>query len=81
MHVNPAFRCGVKLDEKRRAMGDLKQSEANKASAIHTPVNLPTWGLRAQVCRRLRKVGALGRLGMEKVNRADSESRALGSLR
>ena len=49
--VNPAFRFGVNQEEKLRAAGALKRSRTNAASAIHSPLNLPTWDHFAAVVR------------------------------
>ena len=56
MRVDPAFRFGVQPGEKIQAAGDLKQSETSKASAIHTPTNLPPWDHAAQVRMSFRKL-------------------------
>ena len=42
--ANPASRFGVQKGSKLRAADDLKRSQTNRAAAVKTPVNLPTWG-------------------------------------
>ena len=42
--VDPASRFGLPQGGKLTAADDLKGSHANRAAAVRTPVNLPTWG-------------------------------------
>ena len=53
--VNPAFRFGVQQGEKLRAVDDLKRSQTNRAAAIRTPVNLPTWDHFSAVIRTFQE--------------------------
>ena len=55
--VNPAFRFGARQGEKLRAVDDLKRSPANRAAAVQTPVDLPTWGHFTTIFRQLQGAG------------------------
>ena len=72
MQMNPAFRIAVKQEGNPRAAGDRKQIETYKASATPAPpINLQTWGHRAQVCRSFRKQGFRDRLEKAEADHAD----------
>ena len=49
--ANPASRFGFQLGKKQGASDDLKRSQINRAAAIQTPVNPPTWGYFAAIGR------------------------------
>ena len=48
--VNPACRLGAQQSDKLRAVGDLKRSLTNEATAVQTQINLRSWGHPALMC-------------------------------
>ena len=64
--ANPAFGFVVQQGEKLRAVGDFKRSQTNRAAAVRTPVNLPTWGHFAAVIRCFQESGT--QEGLARVN-------------
>ena len=66
--ANPAFRFGVQLGGKLRAVGDLKRSQTNGAVAVRTPVNRPTWGRFAAVIRCAQELDTQEGLAMAKAD-------------
>ena len=69
---NPAFRFRPQQGEKLGAVGDLKGSQTNRAAAIRTPVNLPTWSHFAAVIRTFQGKGVKGNLATAKAGRVDA---------
>ena len=51
-----------------RAIDALKRRKTNRAAAIKTPVNLPTWGQFAAVIRTFQEGGAKESLSMAKAD-------------
>ena len=43
LEVSPAYGSGVRQGQKPRAVDDLKRSATYDATAIHTPIDLPSW--------------------------------------
>ena len=72
MSVNPAYRFGVQQAEKLRAVDDLKRSRTNEATAVTTPINLPSWDHIANMCIFFRKQGETRPLAMAKADHADA---------
>ena len=70
--ANPAFRFGAQRGGELRAVGDLKRSRTNRAAAIRTPVNLPTWGHFAAVIRTFQGKGAKENLATAKAGNKDA---------
>ena len=70
--VNPAFRFGVQQGEKLRAVDDLKRSQTNRAAAIRTPVNLPTWDHFSAVIRTFQEAKMSEGLAMAKADHRDA---------
>ena len=70
--ANPAFRFGVQQGTKLRAVDDLKRSQTNRAAAVRTPVNLPTWDHFSAVIRSFHEKGMSENLAMAKADHRDA---------
>ena len=70
--ANPAFRFGVQLGSKLRAVDDLKRSTTNRAADVRTPVKLPTWGHFSAVIRSFQERGLPGNLAMARADHRDA---------
>ena len=70
--ANPAFRFGVQQGDKLRAVDDLKRSQTNRAAAVRTPVNLPTWDHFSAVIRSFQERGLSENLAMAKADHRDA---------
>ena len=55
--VNAASRFGVEQGSKLRAVDDIKRGWTERAAAMHTLANLPTWGHFAGVAGYFREEG------------------------
>ena len=70
--VNPALRFGVQQGEQRLAVDGLEASETKRALALHTPINLLSWGHIIHLCENFRGQGIRGSFGMAKADPADA---------
>ena len=70
--VNPAYRFGEQHSDNLRAVDDLRISLANEATAIHAPINLPSWVCLAQMRTFLASKGEKRPLAMAKADHAAS---------
>ena len=70
--ANPALRCWAQRGERLRAVRDLKRSQNDRAAAIKTSVNLPTWGHVAAVVRSFQERGVAASLAMAKADHSEA---------
>ena len=69
--ANPAFRFEVQQGGKLKAVGGLKRNQTNRAAAVRTPVNLPTWGHFAAGIRTFQEKGPSGNLAIATADHKD----------
>ena len=70
--VNFSFRFGVQQGNKLRAVDDLRQSRANEATSVQTPINLPTWDHFSALCCQVQELAPSAKLAMGKADHEDA---------
>ena len=72
--VNPTYRFAVQQSDKHGAVDSLKRG-SNEATAVQTPINLPSWGYSAQMRDLVHFRGERRPLAMTKVDYAEARNR------
>ena len=70
--ASPVYSFGAQLAAKLRDVGDLKRSFTDAATAVHPPINPPSWDHIAQLCGLSRLRLDPRPLASAKADRADS---------
>ena len=70
--VYPAVRFGARQGQKLRAGEYLRRNQTNRAAAIKTLVNHPTWEHFSAIIRTFQEMGAGGNLATTKADRKDA---------
>ena len=70
--VYPAVRFGAQQGQKLRACEYLKRNQTNRAAAIKTPINRPTWEHFSATIRTFRARGAGENQAIAKADHKDA---------
>ena len=72
--VNPAYRFGAQRADKPQAPGDPKKTLTSEATAMHTPIILPSRDQGTQLRGFSRSKRGIRQLALAKVDHADAHT-------